>query len=361
MAIFYDFIEAVGGAERVTINLANSVKQAIVVSGVNKESLQKLPFITTSLINISSLSSFPIWKSFKSMYAFKRYEFCDSNDEVNLFSGSNALLAVNKSQALKNYYYCHTPPRFAYDLYEYYQKTLPWYQALIIKLFAIYVRSQYKAALAKMDAVFANSKNVQARLKHYLDINSEVIYPPVDIDKYYYKEPEGFYLSISRLEDYKRVELIVDAFIEMPNQKLRVISGGSLFTHLKKKSFRYNNIEIIGWVSSDELIEYVAKCIATIYIPIDEDFGMSPIESMAAGKPVIGVNEGGVAETVIDKKTGVLCPKNPTVENVKSAVNSLSPEIAINMRYDCERRASDFSSEYFYKRMKQVFEISDNT
>lgn len=354
MAIYYDFIEAVGGAEQVTIELANHLKEDIIVSGVNKSSLELLPSIDGGLISLGTLSSIPLWKTYKSIVTFERVKSVGSS-RVNLYSGSNALVAVKHSAANKNYYYCHTPPRFAYDLYDFYQNNLPAYQAFILKYFAKYVRRKYEPALASMDRIYSNSLNVQKRLKEYLGYDSEVVYPPIKTEGYKYSKQQGYYLSTARLENYKRVELIVEAFLKMPDKKLKISSGGSLLSKLRNLVRSAPNIEVLGWVSDESLKKLVSESIATIYIPIDEDFGMSPVESMAAGKPVLGVNEGGVAETVLHCETGWLCQARPCVEDVIEGIHYLGVERAEKMRKDCEERASYFEPEQFYSKMKSLF------
>jgi glycosyltransferase involved in cell wall biosynthesis len=293
------------------------------------------------------------------MKAFKTVNPNLLKDEINLFSGNNAPLSVYNSQANKNYYYCHTPPRFAYDLFDYYQQELSWYQKKMVKLFAYYVRYEYESALRKMDAIFCNSVNVQKRIKKHLGYDAEVIYPPVNVNKYYNNPSKGYYLSTARLENYKRVELIVKAFLKIPDKNLIVLSGGTLLKKLQKLSSESRNIIVVGWVDDASLLNYISECIATIYIPIDEDFGMSPVESMAAGKPVIGVAEGGVKETVVHMETGWLCPSKPSIDDIVKAVNYLSNEKSFLMRSDCEKRADKFSPHTFYTRMHELFELPE--
>lgn len=95
-----------------------------------------------------------------------------------------------------------------------------------------------------------------------------------------------------------------------------------------------------------------ARCLATIYIPIDEDFGLIPVESMAAGKPCIAANEGGLKETVVDGKTGFLI--EPTVKNLISAVRDLTPEKAEKMKQDCVKRAKKFDISVFYEKFDEI-------
>ena len=354
MTILYDFIETAGGAEKVSIDLANYLGNSLIVSGVNPKSLEILPKLHSELICLGKNSSIPLWKSIKSIRYFENIDKKLLSSEKILFSGSNAPLAVASSEARQNIYYCHTPPRFIYDLYEHYQKTLPAWQASIVKQFANWIRKRYEPSIKSMDKVIANSKTVQARLKNYLDVESEVLYPPVDITNYYYRQANGYYLSTARLEEYKRVQLIVDAFKKMPDKSLVLVSGGSLLKTLQQQTQHHHNIKVVGWVTKEELHKYIAECIATIYLPIDEDFGMSPVESMAAGKPVIGVAEGGVQETVVHHETGFLCNANPTIEDIADAVNWLTPNIASQLRTNCQHRALQFEPEVFFRTMKEV-------
>jgi glycosyltransferase involved in cell wall biosynthesis len=171
-----------------------------------------------------------------------------------------------------------------------------------------------------MDKIFANSKNVQVRLKRYLGVDSEVLYPPVNIERFKWLSDGDYFLSTARLEPLKRVDLIVEAFKQMPDEKLVVTSGGSQLDNLKKLAGDAPNIEFTGWVSEARLAELVGHCKATIYIPKDEDFGMSPLESQAAGKPVVGVDEGGVAETVLHGRNGLLIRTPPSPSRICEAV-----------------------------------------
>ena len=113
----------------------------------------------------------------------------------------------------------------------------------------------------------------------------------------------------------------------------------------------YPNITFIGPVEGKELEDYHGKCIATLYLSRKEDFGMSPVESMAAGKPCIAVNEGGLKETVIHKKTGYLIEPGDVynIDNIIAAINYISPQKAKKMRKACEKRAKEFSEEKYIK------------
>ena len=162
---------------------------------------------------------------FKSALAFEHKTRFLRDYQTLIFSGSVAPLAVKHSRAEKNIYYCHTPPRFVYDLRDHYLDTATRLQRPALKALIAYLQPRYEDAIGKMDKVFANSKNVQGRLKRYLGVNSEVLYPPVDTERFKWLSDGDYFLSTARLESLKRVDLIIEAFKKMPNQKLIVTSG----------------------------------------------------------------------------------------------------------------------------------------
>ena len=156
------------------------------------------------------------------------------------------------------------------------------------------------------------------------------------------------------MDSLKRVDLIVKAFKALPNQRLIVTSGGPALESLKALARNANNIEFTGWVSGAKLLDLVGNARATIYIPIDEDFGMSPVESMAAGKPVIGVAEGGLLETVIHGETGHLISEKLCVQSIIEAVEEMNPKHALRMRGQCQQQAQLFRPEVFLNKMREV-------
>ena len=205
-----------------------------------------------------------------------------------------------------------------------------------------------------MDVVVADSKNVQNRIQNFLGLESTVIYPPCDIDKFFWVGQENYYLSTARLAPYKRVDMIIQAFTQLPEKRLIVSSTGPEERYLKQLAEGFDNIQFTGDINDQELQKLIGNAVATIYIPKDEDFGMSPVESMAAGKPVIGVKEGGMLETVIHEKTGWLIPSNPSLENIIQAVGEATPEKTLSMRIACEEQAQNFRTEIFEKKMRAL-------
>lgn len=181
-----------------------------------------------------------------------------------------------------------------YDLYDFYLDKTPFVLRPLFRIFCYLLRKLYERDVSSMDIVLANSSNTKARVQKYLHRNSTILYPPVDLSEFKYLGTEDYYFSFARLASAKRVDIVVEAFKHMPDKKLIVSYGQNdpqkeaIFAQARG----HDNIEFITFDENDMyngklFREYVGECIATIYIPIDEDFGMSPIESMGAGKPVL--------------------------------------------------------------------------
>ena len=268
-----------------------------------------------------------------------------------IFSGIAAPFAAPERGSGRNIYYCHTPPRFLYDQRDRFADRLDRLQYhLPARLF----RQGYEAAVARMDLLIANSETVRERISRYLHRDSVVVFPPCDVDCFSWREPQGYYLSMARLSPLKRVDTIIEAFRAMPNRRLIVASGGEDEAALRQGAADAPNIAIEGWVGEARLRQLVNNAIATIYVPVDEDFGMSPVESMAAGKTVIGVAEGGLRETVVHGETGLLLPPDFEATTIVDAVNELTSARAIGMRAACESRAQLFSTQRFINSMRAI-------
>ncbi|MFK8047917.1 MAG: glycosyltransferase [Halioglobus sp.] len=355
-AICYDFFEVNGGAETVTEELANLTNVPVYLGFVSPRYKYKYETTKPKIHNIS----FPVGYILKSLLGI--LSFYSSRGKLVrykwvIYSGNNTLAASLRRNS-GNILYCHTPPRFLYDLYGYYLERFPWLLRPIFWLYVKAFRRYYEYAIRNMSCVVANSSNTSSRLQYYLGVESIVVHPPTDIARFVWKRQDQFYLSSGRCEPLKRVDLIVKAFLRMPEKTLIVSSGGSQLDELKLLARGAKNIKFTGWISLDEMSDLIGRCIATIYIPVDEDFGMSPVESMAAGKPVIGVAEGGLKETMVNFETGILIDQHRLhVHSICDAVEYISPEVALSMRSACEERAREFSLETFTVKMQDIISV----
>ena len=307
------------------------------------------------MISVSS-EIFKKWfRHIKLKYAFLfNTKFLKDYDTV-IFSWDSISAVRNCQENTKKIYYCHTPPRYIYDLHSLYFKKVPLLLKPFFKLFCFIFKKMYERDVKQMDLVLTNSINTQKRIKNFLWIEAKVLYPPVDMSEFKFKWQWDYYLSFARLSDAKRVDRIVEAFKKLLDKKLIIIYWEN--DPQKQKIFDlsklYNNIKLITLPWNIGFTDYVANAIATIYIPIDEDFWMSPVESMAAGKPVLWVNEWGLKESIIDKKTGILINEEATIEDIIDWINFLTPEKCLSMKDDCENRAKDFWLDKFIEKLKE--------
>ena len=353
--ILYDYLFCRGGAERVTLELADDL-EADLCCGFRD--ITAFPAEDLSHLRCIELRSRPfrchrlhlffyMWLFWRNTHFLRHYQWV-------IYSGSSAPLAVSRHSRGPNICYCHTLPRFAYDLFEHFLNNLDMKRRLFFRGLVCLTRFFYARAMRRMDVVVANSANVQARLRRYLGIEAQIVYPPCAVDAFRWLGQGDYFLSTARIEPLKRVEALVLAFMAMPEKKLVVTSGGSEFERLRRLAAGCGNISFTGWLSDAEMHETVGRALATVYIPRDEDFGMSPVESMAAGKPVIGVAEGGLMETVLNGETGILLPAEPTVEQIQAAVRSMTRERTLAMRPACEQQAKKFSRQRFFTAMRRL-------
>lgn len=270
------------------------------------------------------------------------------------YSGAYAPLAVHNAPDCFNICYCHTPPRFVFDRKSHFLRLTPFWQRPAMGLYLKRFEKLYRRAMQSMDVIVANSENVRSRIATYLGLDAHIISPPVETSRFRWQGQEDFYLSTARLDPLKRVDAIIRAFKQLPQKKLVVVSGGSELHTLKNLAAGSPGITILGMVTEETLQKLLSTCIATIYVPEDEDFGMSPVESMAAGKPVIGVAQGGILETVIHGQTGTLISPEAFPPEIARAVMDLSGQKAERMRSNCEKRAAGFDLDIFIKRIKNV-------
>lgn len=272
-----------------------------------------------------------------------------------IFSWDSISAVRNCPKHTKKIYYCHTPPRYIYDLHYLYLKKVPLYMRPAFKIACYVFKFLYERDISKMDIILTNSINTQKRIKKYLGYDSQVLYPPVDTKRFVSVWQKWYFLSFARLADAKRVDMIVKAFRDLPDERLIVIYGKN--DPQREKIFSlakwYSNIELITLEDNDLLYDYIGNARATIYIPIDEDFGMSPVESMSAGKPVLWVDDGWLKETVIHKQTWYLCKKDIKVDDIIAWVKYLNQEISENMQTACISRANEFWLEAFEKQLKE--------
>ena len=151
-------------------------------------------------------------------------KFLEEYDTV-IFSGDCISAVRNCKKETKKVFYCHTPPRYLYDLKHIYLKKIPFYMRPAFQILSYFFKKMYERDIKKMDVILTNSKNTQERIKNFLDLDSQILYPPVNLEEFTWKGQSDYYLSFARLSDAKRVDRIIEAFKQLPEKKLVVIYG----------------------------------------------------------------------------------------------------------------------------------------
>lgn len=224
-----------------------------------------------------------------------------------------------------------------------------------------FMTSRFKKAylhnLAKIKTLLTNSKNTQKRIKYFTGKDAEILYPPVDTNFFCPNNTprkKEYFLSFARLSSIKRVDRIVEAFQRLPDEKLIITYGKNdpEKTKITGMIQGYPNIEMILSPDDIQLRDLIRGAKATIYVPVDEDFGMSPVESMACGTPVIGVNDGGLKESIIDGVTGILIDPQCSPNHIQQAIEDL-PNKNIS-ESACVQRGYDFSLLTFTEKLRSL-------
>jgi len=249
--------------------------------------------------------------------------------------------------------YVHTPVRYAWDLYH---ASLNAHglsrgpKSWITRLILHYLRLWDHATASRVDAYAANSHYVARRIWKTYRRRAKVIYPPIDISRFSVQsKKEDFYVTVSRLVPYKRVDLMVEAFRRMPDKRLIVIGDGPERAALEKNAPA--NVQVMGRLPAEVVTEHLQSARAFLFAA-DEDFGISPVEAQACGTPVIAYGHGGATETVRDGVTGILFPEQ-TAESLTAAVEAFEQRKQAFDPAVIRDHADQFSDEQFRRRFER--------
>jgi glycosyltransferase involved in cell wall biosynthesis len=269
-------------------------------------------------------------------------------------SESGPAKGVLTSSSARHICYCHTPMRYLWDLYPaYLNEWCPvWKRALLAPL-SNYLRLWDFASAARVDEFIANSENVRRRIRKAWRRESQVVYPPVAVENFYWHESEDYYLVVSELVAYKRVDMAVRAFSRL-GRPLLVVGDGPEFKSLK--SMATGNIKFCGRVGDAELRELLARCRALI-VPGEEDFGLTPVEALASGKPVVALGRGGTIESVplADPLGGVFYDEPDENELVRAVERFERVEAQVRPR-ELQAWSAQFSEASFLDRMREILD-----
>jgi glycosyltransferase involved in cell wall biosynthesis len=246
--------------------------------------------------------------------------------------------------------YCHTPMRYLWELYPQYARewTRSRVKRALMAPLASYLRLWDYATAARVDEFVANSENVRRRIWRCYRRHAEVVYPPVAVETFQWGEAEDYYLVVSELVAYKRIDAAVRVF-SRTGRKLKVVGEGPEYRRLK--GLATGAVEFCGRLSDEELRRMYAHCRALV-MPGEEDFGITAVEAMASGKPVIALGRGGVLESV-SHEGGVLYPEADDAY-LQDAIERFEVSEARFRAGDLQRRAARFSEAEFARKMGAV-------
>lgn len=359
VAIVCDWLTNYAGAERVVAAIAEIFPDAPIYTSIYNE--EKMREFKGKDVRQSFIGKLLFAKKKHQMYiTLMPYAFEGMDlDEYDLVISSSHACAkgVITSPDTVHVCYCHSPTRYCWDGSHAYVKNYGWYKwpfKFYIDRKISQLRKWDRLAAERVDHFIANSKFVAGRIEKYYDRESEVIYPPVDIENFEMsKQPGQYYLALGRLIPYKRFDLLVDTFNSL-GLPLYIIGDGKEFASLKAKAA--DNVKMLGFVPEGTLRNYYANARAFLF-PQKEDFGITAIEAMAAGKPVIAYKAGGALETVKDGKTGIFFEEQ-TIGSLSEAVKKCEKMLK-DGKFDpkvIRKHAETFSKERFKKEMVKFLE-----
>ncbi len=341
VALIHDHLAQDGGAEKVLKSLAEIFPKAPIYT-LLYEDKQVNKYFKGRTLNTSIIQRLPGGVKHYQWYMPlmpMAVEFFDLGDFDLVVSDASAFAkgVITRSECL-HICYCHTPTRYLWNYTHKYISELRYnkYFKKVISLFLNKIRIWDRLAADRVDVFIANSKTVQGRIKKYYRRDSTLIYPPVQVEKFYItkkKERGDYFLIGGRLSSYKRVDIVIEAFLKMKDKKLKIFGDGVDMSRLKNIREGAENIEFLGRVNDEEQAELYSKCRAFIN-PQDEDFGITVVEAMASGRPVIAYRRGGATETVKEGETGLFFNEQTAdgiVKTVKSFDNfDFDPDLIRN-------------------------------
>ncbi len=325
IALVFDPITQNGGAEKLLWSLADSLPIGSVFTAVaNPEIVPKklLPRIITSWIQNLPLA-YKNPKPYLPFFplAYESFDFSDFDCVISITT-LFAKAVITQPHTL-HIGYINSPPRFLYS-----KKNLEKYInsqsfGLALNPFFNWLKKYDQIATRRPDILIANSHNIQRKIRDIYHLDSQVVYPFADDFYFSYGSKtdrlDNFVL-VSRLERWKNIDYVIEAFNHLPGKKLIVVGVGSDGNRLRKKAA--SNISFTGWIDSASVAKIVSSSQALI-MPQNEDFGITSIEAQALRTPVIAFGQGGAVETVINNQTGILFPSQ-TVDSLTQAVNSFT-------------------------------------
>lgn len=335
VALVHDYLIEFGGAER-TLEAIHSIfpYSTVFTSFYDKEAMPA-SFGDWQIKNILP-DSLPFFKKLSKQYTFLFplfFEALDLRDfDIVISTWSAWSKAVITSPKQLHISYCHTPPRFLYKYTGESEKRNTWYYKPFVAYLDSFLRVWDYYSSKRPNFMIANSQNVMHRVQKFYGITPEIIYPPVKstieliLPSASARFDKDYYLIVSRLVPYKNIDVVILAFSNL-GLPLRIVGSGKDEQRLKKLA--KGNIAFMGHIDERDLSLMYQNCKGVVFPVKDEDFGITPLEALSHGKPVLAHKSGGVLETLEDGKTGMFF-EDLSVEGVIAAVRKFESAIYAN-------------------------------
>jgi glycosyltransferase involved in cell wall biosynthesis len=360
VALIHDHLAQDGGAEKVLEVFSRMFPEAVIYTLLyDKNVISRYP---NKRIDSSIIQKMPGGVRFYQWYLPlmpTAVEFFDLREYDLVISDTSSFAkGVITPVSVPHICYCHTPTRYLWsDTHQYinelkYNKFLKKIASLVLNKIRIWDR----LAADRVDYFIANSQIVKKRIKKYYGRDSVIIYPPVETDKFFIAKELGDYFLIGcRLAPYKRVDLAIETFKKLGSDyKLKIFGDGIDLKRLKKIAKGCDNIEFLGRINDEYKAELFSKCLAFLN-PQEEDFGISQVESMASGRPVIAFKKGGALDVIIENETGLFFDEQ-NVESMVSVVQKFYTDIKSGKKsWDSQKireHAQKFSLNNFENNIK---------
>jgi glycosyltransferase involved in cell wall biosynthesis len=351
VAVVHDHLRFIGGGERVALTLARAFDADLYVTDLDRTLPGRAGMAEARTKEIAKVPAKPPMRQDRQAKAF--WDLKLDGYDTYVLSGNWAVFAAHRLKP--NLWYCYTPVRVFYDLRDSFLSSLPAASRWVASRWIDRMRPQYEGAAAATDRIVAISENVARRVRRYLGRHADIVYPPVDTARYHYRRVGDTWLAVTRLSHEKRLDLLVEVFRRLPEERLVVVGGPQMGVSAARfvQSLRPpSNIEFRGEVPEPDLLDLYATCRGLVATSLDEDFGLTPLEAMASGKAVVATDEGGYRESIVHGKTGWLVP--PTPEAIAEAIRRAAPEALEGMCEACRTRAKAFDVAVFVGRMRKI-------
>lgn len=368
VALVHEWLTVIGGSENVFKEIASLYPEADIYTLVAIEKTVNDLNLSKHKINTSFIQGLPFakkkYKSYLPLFPLAIEQFDLSGYDLVISSSHAVAKGVLTNSNQIHICYCHSPMRYAWDLYHQYLNESglnKGIKGLLAKIILHRIRQWDIISTNRVDHFISNSNYIGKRIKKIYGRASVTIYPNVSVDDFEISDNEKeYYFTCSRFVPYKKIDVIVEAFNNMPQKELIIIGDGPDFK--KIKNIAKSNIKLMGYQSFEILKKYMADAKAFIFAA-EEDFGIVPVEAQACGTPVIAYAKGGVLESVINNKTGVFFDEQ-TAASIQTAVLYFEKNVQLFDKKAIRKHAAKFATLRFKNEFQQyvsmILESSGN-